>query len=151
MSTPVSPTAFTISDTTHNGAAAFPFFISLIDSLAISVSIKRDTPLTVSIFLIFITDYQYNISYALLIFITDYQYNIISYALLTNNTLISFVRPLCSLKHITFLITSSHKVFRSFPFYFAICNILTLTAYQLYFWFFFSSTSTTIESPTASP
>ena len=49
-------------------------------------------------------------------FITCWQYSItISYAMLTNNILISFDHPLCNLKHIAFLIIPLHNVSKSFP------------------------------------
>ena len=48
MSTPASPATFTISDTTRDSPAAFPFFILLIDALTMSLSIKQGTPLAVS-------------------------------------------------------------------------------------------------------
>ena len=50
------------------------------------------------------------------IFITDFQFTIIiSYALLTNNSLISFDHPLCNLKHITSDYLSA-KRFKMFSF-----------------------------------
>ena len=48
MSPPACPATFTISDTIIICPGAFPFFILLIDSLTMSLSIKRGTPLTVS-------------------------------------------------------------------------------------------------------
>ena len=49
MPTPAFPVAFTISDNTPDGRAAFPFLILLIDFLTMSLSIKRGTPLTISV------------------------------------------------------------------------------------------------------
>ena len=48
MPTPVSPAAFTISDTKPDGLALFPFFFLLIDSLTMSLPVEQGTTVTVS-------------------------------------------------------------------------------------------------------
>ena len=67
-----------------------------------------------------------------LILITYCQYTVmISDALLTNDILISFGDPMCSLKHTTFLIISPHNVSKSFPFRLAFGLVISLSSRYL--------------------
>ena len=118
MSTPTSPAAFIISETTSDGLRAFLFSILLIDFLAMHLSIKQSVTansiylkqiihisckLCVQKFLV-ITIPNY-----FLIFITDCRYTIIiSYAMPGNHVLISVDHPFCNLKHIAFLVIPTH-------------------------------------------
>ena len=95
MSTHASPVAFTISDTKFDGQAVFPFFIPLIGSqtsflsnkwgiLLIAFAWDKLLPSHGNYFFKSFTAYQHTI--------------IVAYALLANNILISFDRPLCNIK-----------------------------------------------------
>ena len=124
MSTPAYPAAFTISDTTSDGPTAFLFFILLIESLTMQLSITLGMPLTLSAWnKLFQSHANSKVSHdsfskLFSIFIIECKYTIIiSHALITNNIVISFDHPLCNFKHVTFLM-DDHSVSISFPFCF---------------------------------
>ena len=77
-----------------------------------------------------------------LTFITDFKHTIIiSYALLTNNTLINLNHPLWNLKPVTFFIISLQNASKSFPFCFRIDLVNSSPRLFLYFKKMFLSVS----------
>ena len=103
ISAPASRAVFTISDTTPDSPAAYQSFILLIDSLTMSLSIKQGMLVIVSAW-----DKLF-LFHATLCLKASYD---------NCSKLFSFDHPLCSLKHIVFLMITLDTVSQTFPFYF---------------------------------
>ena len=108
ISTPASLAVFTISDTTPDSPAAFPFLLSYLfvfvywtrhagNCICLGQTIPVSCKLCVQKLLMITFPSSF------LFFIIYWQYTIISYAMVTNNILISFDHPPWNLKHITLL------------------------------------------------
>ena len=119
LSTPASPAFFTISDTTADSSAAFPFFY-LTDWISYCVFVywARYTGNCICLGQTIPVPCKLCVEKLfMIVFQSSFLFSSIK-ILLSNNILISFDHPLCNLKHIAFVIISLYNVFKSFPFCF---------------------------------